>query len=214
MTLFVTYCTPEYENEALQCKQSAKCFGLDLEIYRIPSTGSWVGNCARKSEIVQKALSEHKRSVVWIDADARVRQMPQLLLDLPQHDYVHFGAYFIPDVWNQSRNKQMKPWTRDDNHALASGTLYFKYSDMTINLVNEWNKECVNNPHIWDQQSLQKVWDRCKYDEATAFLPQSYCKVFDAPWFRDERCNFLNYKTNEPVIEHMQASRKLKAIIR
>jgi hypothetical protein len=84
--------------------------------------------------------------------------------------------------------------------------MYFNNNDITKQMINDWKIESESNPNIWEQQSLQKVWD--KYDRRglkTFNFPQSYCKVFDCKWFDKEE---------QVVIEHTQASRKLKRTIK
>lgn len=84
--------------------------------------------------------------------------------------------------------------------------MFFNYTDKSFNLIDDWKKESQANPNRWEQQSLQKVWD--KYDREglkTYFFNQAYCKVFDCKWFEEEK---------QVVVEHTQASRRLKGTIR
>ncbi|MFM7851762.1 MAG: putative nucleotide-diphospho-sugar transferase, partial [Flammeovirgaceae bacterium] len=99
------------------------------------------------------------------------------------------------------KNASLKPWTRGDE-ALAGGTLYFNNTDISKELIAAWKKESQANPNRWEQQSLQKVWEQFDNKGLRTFnFPQSYCKVFDCKWFEPEQ---------PVVVEHTQASRKLK----
>lgn len=198
MKTIVTFYTPEYHDEAMELIQSCNRFSVLCRAYPKSSKGSWVHNCTMKAEVIEEALNEFKDGVLWVDADGRLRNVPLLLDQLNNYD---FGCYWIPDVWNQPRNAHLKPWSRG-NEALAGGTLYFNNTDISKQLITAWKKESQANPTRWEQQSLQKVWE--EFDNKglrTYNLPQSYCKVFDCKWFEVEQ---------PIVVEHMQASRRLK----
>lgn len=202
----ITFYTPEYKEEARRLEETCKLFNLPFYSYEKKSKGSWVHNCTMKAEVIQDALYLHKQSVLWIDADGRYKSHPTVF-DSTQLYECDFGAYFIPDVWNQPRNVHLRPWGLDrGNEALAGGTMFFNYTDKSFNLIDDWKKESKANPNRWEQQSLQKIWD--KYDREglkTYFFNQAYCKVFDCKWFEEEK---------QVVVEHTQASRRLKGTIR
>jgi hypothetical protein len=198
MITIITFYTPEYEEQAMELVETCKQFDLKIKTYFKPSRGSWVHNCTMKAEVIEEALNEFSHGVVWIDADGRLRNVPSIFDQLNKYD---FGCYWIPNVWNQPRNVHLKPWTRG-NEALAGGTLYFNNTDISKQLISAWKEESKKNPNRWEQQSLQKVWE--EFDNkglCTCSLPQSYCKVFDCNWFEAEQ---------PIVVEHMQASRRLK----
>lgn len=202
----ITFYTPEYKEEARRLEETCKLFNLPFYSYEKKSKGSWVHNCTMKAEVIQDALYLHKQSVLWIDADGRYKSHPTIF-DSTQLYECDFGAYFIPEVWNQPRNIHLRPWGADrGNEALAGGTMFFNYTDKSFNLIDDWKKESQANPNRWEQQSLQKIWD--KYDREglkTYFFNQAYCKVFDCKWFEEEK---------QVVVEHTQASRRLKGTIR
>ena len=211
MISVVTFYTPEYAEEATAWRRSCGHHLLPegaehhpYKSYERKNKGSWVHNCTMKAEVILDALNEGNGGVVWTDADARFKAFPKLFKQLEDYD---FACYWIPDVWNQPRNIKLRPWGSDrGNEALAGGTLFFNNNQITKDLINDWRIESEANPTRWEQQSLQKVWD--KYDRKglkTFNFPQGYCRVFDAPWFEPK---------NEVVIEHTQASRRLKGIIR
>ena len=205
MISVITFYTPEYTQEANEWRKTCHSF-LDcpFKSYEMTSKGSWVHNCTMKADVITTALNEFNCGIVWTDADARFKGKPKLFEELKNYD---FGCYWIPDVWNQPKNKSLRPWGTDrGNEALAGGTLFFNNTEISKLLINDWKEECKKNPTVWEQQSLQKVWD--KYDRQglkTFSFPQSYCKVFDCRWFEKE---------SEVIIEHTQASRKLKRIIK
>lgn len=215
MISVITFYTPEYREEAAQWRQSCHQFiqtpidathqikadyqQFPFKSYEMESKKSWVHNCTMKAEVILKAIHELNCGIVWTDADARFRAYPKLFEQLEQYD---FACYWIPDVWNQPKNAHLKPWSRG-NEALAGGTLFFNNTQIAMDLIEAWKKQSEANPTVWEQQSLQKVWEEFDNKGLRTFnFPQSYCKVFDCKWF----------ETPQPVVvEHTQASRRLKS---
>lgn len=198
----VTFYTPEYKQEACELEKTCKLFNIPCRLYPKSSKGSWVANCTMKAEVIEQALVDFNNGVFWVDADGRFKSYPKIFDKLPEYD---FGCYWIPNVWNQPKNTHLKPWSRG-NEALAGGSLYFNNTDISKQLLSAWKEESLKNPTRWEQQSLQKVWEQ--FDTSglrTLNLSQSYCKVFDCKWFEPEQ---------EVVIEHTQASRKLKRTVK
>ena len=194
----ITFYTPEYKDEVKELSRTCAAFGLNFKAYEKPSKGSWVVNCTMKADVVLEALDEFGTGVVWIDADGRIRSFPYMFNNLKDYD---FGCYWIPNVWNKPVNKKLKPWNLGDE-ALAGGTMYFNNTNLARELISEWKKESSENPTRWEQQSLQKVWEKMDQKGMKTFnFPQGYCKVFDCGWFENP---------GEIVVEHTQASRRLK----
>lgn len=86
-----------------------------------------------------------------------------------------------------------------DGHELLSGTIYLKNNDTVRSILNEWVSEQRSNPNTWDQKILQRVLEKYNVQE----LPASYCQIFDSM-----------AHNGEPVIEHLQASRRLKETVK
>jgi hypothetical protein len=214
MIAVITFYTPEYTQEATEWRKTCNIFLQEplthpgdretkqypFKSYEMPNKGSWVNNCTMKAEVVLKALNEFKCGVIWTDADARFKSKPHLFEQLYNYD---FGCYWIPNVWNKKQNTHLKPWGADrGNEALAGGTMFFNNTQITIDMIHAWKQESEANPTRWEQQSLQKIWDIFDKKGLKTFnFPQSYCKVFDCEWFEPK---------SEIVIEHTQASRRLK----
>lgn len=81
---------------------------------------------------------------------------------------------------------------------LLSGTLFVNYTKNARNIINHWVYEQSKEPEKWDQ----KVLDDCikSYNLEIDQLPQSYTKIFDTDG-------------PDPVIQHNQASRRLKNML-
>ena len=83
---------------------------------------------------------------------------------------------------------------------LLSGTLYIGGGAAAAELVDLWILENESNPNRWDQKNLQAVLGREPSRWRTVDLPSAYCKIFDT-------------MHGEPVIEHFQASRRLRKVV-
>ena len=83
---------------------------------------------------------------------------------------------------------------------LASGTVYFSNSEISINILNDWIIENSKNAITFDQKHLDEVIKR-KYLENVEVLPKEYCCIFDK----------AGYKDLDWVIAHWQASREVRA---
>lgn len=82
---------------------------------------------------------------------------------------------------------------------LLSGTLYFNDNSGGWELLGLWERACQARPGEWDQRVLQDVIESERRFNVMR-LPSEYVRVFD-----DE-------KMGVPVIEHLQASRKLAKV--
>lgn len=216
MITVITFYTPEYKDEATAWRRSCMDWlnptiypdnphgyvQYPYKSYERDSKGSWVHNCTMKAQVIEQAHAELNSGIVWTDADARFRSNPREFDLLEDYD---FGCYWIPNVWNQPRNAALKPWTRG-NEALNGSTLYFNNTEKSKKLLHDWKIQSEANPTVWEQQSLQKVWESNDNGGLKTYnFNQGYAKVFDAPWFEGE------YPL---VIEQMQASRRLKGTVR
>jgi hypothetical protein len=83
---------------------------------------------------------------------------------------------------------------------LLSGTLWFGNTPGGWALLREWEYECAAHPDEWDQRCLAVAVPKVP-GLRTYVLPAEYVRVFDDP------------KMGEAVIEHMQASRRLRGKI-
>jgi hypothetical protein len=157
--IYVAYYTlgTPYEAEALELAETLAAFGLDSDLQGVPNRGTWLRNTSYKPTFLRDMLLEYEgRPVVYLDADARVRQRPELFDTLD----CDFAAH-----WK-------------DGHELLSGTLYFGPTPEAWRLVREWESECQSHPDVWDQKCLDiaaaRFPDLCK-----VHLPAAYCQIFD-----------------------------------
>lgn len=84
-----------------------------------------------------------------------------------------------------------------DYRISASGTLYFRPEALWF--IKQWEMMC-NQTEMPDQETLWKLIQKAEIK--TKLLPIEYCQIFD--W---------KEQSKDPVIVHMQASRRLKGVV-
>ena len=172
-----------YEEEVKGLQGSLARLGLEHVVQGVKPAGSWEANCAMKARYIRDELDRLDRPVLWVDADAVVRRAPVLLSGGEMDLAVHKFA-----GWQ-----------------FASGTVYFNRTPMARMVLDRWVELCETRPGIWDQIHLDAAWESvaARHPLRTQWLPASYTKIFDA----EVGAAF------EPVIEHFQASRRLKECV-
>ena len=176
---FYTRKTP-YEREIERLIQSCQRFDMEWYVEGREPQGSWHLNCCLKGPFVLECLHRFQRPVLWLDADAEVVSFPQWFAGAE----FDFGVYV--------------------GRQLNSGTAYFAYSQPSLTLVERWAALCQRRTRTLDQTLLHQAYRRTRRPLNTCWLPQSYCKVFDAPWQEPAQV---------PVILHHQASRRFRQTV-
>ena len=173
-------CNTPYEVEVRRLLESCERFQLETYVECRDSIGNWHLNCCQKGPFVLECLHRFQRPVLWLDADAEVVAYPKLF----EEAEFDFGVYI--------------------GEQLNSGTAFFAYTPKALTLVDLWAALCQRRARSLDQVLLDQAYRRLKRELKTRLLPQSYCKVFDAPWRDAEQ---------KPVIVHHQASRRHRAVV-
>lgn len=149
-----------YEKEAQGLIESLKKFNLPMDVVGVASQGDWQANAQYKAYFVKQMLIRHfPKDILYVDADAKVRQHPALF------DSVDF------DVGIAFR----------ENIEMLGGTLYFANKPNVLEVVERWVRGCHLNPQIWDQQVLQHVLKESIQELRLKIctLPPTYCQIFD-----------------------------------
>lgn len=177
----VSYYTDNYAEEAEQMLETAMQFEIQTVLYPIKQQGDWAKNCNYKSTIIKNVFSVCEGDILYVDADARFKSYPKL-----------FDEIDCDIAFHRLNNP-------GDPNELLSGTLFFKNTPKTKEVIDAWEKECQDRPEVRDQKNLDKVLKSIP-DVRVYLLPVEYCAIFDHPSVRG----------TEPVILHTQASRRLK----
>ena len=85
---------------------------------------------------------------------------------------------------------------------LLSGTIILNHTEATLNIIQNWIQECSLYPDRWDQKNLDAILKR-NSQYKIGNLPSTYVQIFD-----------LMRNEGVPIIEHFQASRKYKRLIK
>lgn len=156
--MFVSFGTPEYEAELAGLIESLQAHELEHDCEILPSLGSWAANCQRKAEFLLSKLDEHKRPIVWVDADARIVRDPWEL------------RFVDGDIgFHSLRGRE-----------LLTGTLYVNDTEPARRVLRDWSAENATNPRQWDQRTLAAVIARGTYARIDR-LPLATCQIFDHP---------------------------------
>lgn len=179
--LYVSYYTAGngYEQEAAKLIKTLNQFDLEHEVSSVQPFENWKVATHYKPVLIKEMMLKHPgRPLVWLDADARVRQYPALFDSLN----CDVAAHYYRDV------------------ELLSSTIYFGSTKLALEILNLWISENTQFPNqrFGDQENLQSVIQESKHILFQR-LPASYAQIFD-----------LMKSNGKPVIEQMQASRRLK----
>ena len=159
-----------------------KYWNLDYEIVEVEDRGSWMANTNYKPYFIHDMMEKYPKT-------------PLVYTDV---DSV-FQKY--PELF-EKLNCDFACHIRGGQE-LLSGTMYFEDNDLTNMMIMEWKFRISKYPHTWEQKNLHQALKAMQDKHPLCFvsLPATYCQIFDI--MRD---------AGEPVIEHFQASRRLKNV--
>lgn len=183
--LFVSYYTPDYAEMGEALRASLDALGLDHRVAPTPSLGSWDRNVREKPAFLLRILRENPgRRIVWVDADAVVRVTPALF-------WTTEADVAVPEI----------RYPRGGSSHLI-GTLFLSGSEACREFVSRWlalTRACPPQHRIGAQEFFDRtVLERPK--ASVEILPPSYAFIADVH----------GPLGIEPVIEHFQASRRLR----
>jgi hypothetical protein len=180
----VSYYTALYSEVAKNLVKSLNKFPeIDYTVEERPESGNWEKNTHYKAVFIhEKLLGE--QSVIWTDADSIIKQYPSLFDEIDCDVAFH--------------------WFKGEE--LISGTMYFKNTEKTFELLESWIHLNKQFPENWDQVNLQNALNGTR-DIKVVSLPPEYNFITDLS---------REYYGNDvrPVFEHFQASRVYKKRLR
>jgi len=185
---YYTKGTP-YQAEAERLKATMEIFDdVPFRIMEVGNRGSWQQNTHYKAKFIRQMMDtlDVYKYIIWVDADAMIHRRPELFWKLKGDVVVHFRN------WKHGRNE------------LLTGTIAFRNCEKCKELVDEWIEVNRQNKGTWEQRNLQRVINRNRFMLDVQELPVSYCCIFD-----DQNRHKIN-----PVIEHFQASRRFRRMIK
>jgi len=180
VTAFYTTGT-RYEAEAARLRASLDKLGLRHWIIGVEDRGSWAANVKQTPEFLLRAMRHWSgQPIVYVDADAVFWRRPDLFAELSPADH---------DIAAHYRAGQ----------ELLNGTLWLSNSPACERVIGTYWTLVVGNPK---ERNEQLFLDRAirELKPRVFQLPAAYC------WIHDVMANDLN--GDEPVVEHLQASRE------
>jgi len=171
-----------YEEYVISLVKSLKRFELSYYIEGIKDLGGWYKNVNYKPTFIKRMMNRFPEiNIVYVDCDAKFLQYPKLFEKIESNIAVH--------LFDKSHfNKKFMGFE------ILSGTIFLRNNDEAYKLVERWEELCKKKPHQWDQKSLEQVLNGNFYH-----LPEEYCKIYN-----------LRYGAKNPVIIHLQASRRVR----
>ena len=180
--IIVSFFTPDYAEHAANLRRSCRRFGQRCWIEQAVDSGVWVENCARKGRFMQRALLAAGEAVLWLDADAEIRQGLASLEPRDADFAVHRTGHKLPK------------W------AFRSGTVWFNQTPAAIQLASDWAQMCADSPKVYDQELLYRAWQAQPETLRTHWLDLRWCQTFDE----------AGADRDNAAIVHNQASRQLR----
>jgi hypothetical protein len=184
--------TTSYQREAEEMRATVEPHGFPVVLRGVKDLGSWQANTYRKAAFLESMLRELDKPVIWMDADSRVRQYPWFL-----DEWAESGSDFTVCWIDWSRFRGIRRTDRE----LDSAVMGLKPTKAVFQLLSRWqtlNRQ-VMHTGVFEQKNLQQILDSGRHGLTITELPMSHCQIFDTM-----------SELGEPVIEQMQASRRLK----
>ncbi len=186
---YYTLNTP-YENEAKKLIASLNKLGLNHDVVGVTNLGNWQANTRFKAKFMEDMLNKHiGKNLLYVDSDAIVHSRPVL--------FENYNAD-IAVRWQDFR------WRKNE---CLSGTIFMANNEKTRELCRRWQRINISegpNATTFEQWNLGNVIKEMEAEGkiTSKNLPPEYTMIFDSM-----RAMYPNIV---PVIEHFQASRKLK----
>lgn len=172
-----------YETEAARLRRSLDRLGLKHDLWPIEDRGSWARNAGFTATFLLRSLQIREGPVVYLDADAIVWSTPTLFESLSPSEY-DLAAHYRGD------------------RELLNGTLWMANTPACRKAIETYKAKCDARPdhrneQIFLQETVREMGDAIRLRK----LPASYCFIHDL--MADDLVD-----GEQPVIEHMQASRE------
>lgn len=181
-----------YKQEAEAMARTAVAFGLNVSLVDVENLGDWKANTDQKPEAIRYALARHDRApIAFVDADARFKAYPAIFDYFTEGNWNLGLSYFDWDAFpNDPRS----------GRELSSAVILLKDQPVIESLLESW-AVCVRaEKYKWEQRVLQELVESYLDDRLNILeLPMRYNQIFDDM-----------VSLGLPVIEQMQASRRLK----
>jgi hypothetical protein len=193
--LVIAYHTPhtEYAEHARAMKESAELHHLQTFIREIPTPAddAWRTAVHHKPYFILNMLAVHpNRNILYVDVDARFRLRPLLFLEQPDFDISYH------------RHR----WKKEDEFEHISAVIYFSAEWVNRSRFVQMWADRIEDTDDSDQEGLKRAY-MAYPDMMNASLSFRDCGP-EHYWVHDRFPQL--YPGHEPVIEHLQESRKAR----
>jgi len=195
--MIVAYATKgPYEATARDLKKSLEKLKLKHQIDILPSKSSWRENTHIRAKYLLGKFDDGHEWLLSLDSDCVVLSDPLPYMKKLKCD---IAVHYI---------KKKKKKGKKSKKELLPGTLWLRNTRATRKMLYLWDDFAVKKPDKPDRFCCRNAVDLAvtKYDLIIAKLPPEYTYIFDT--------SKKIYPGVEPIIMHLQASRKLKKLIR
>jgi len=187
-----------YTKEAEKLIVSARKLSVPLEVIPYEPESTWLENIYQKANIILGALQQYPEfSIIWIDADAQLVQIPTLFDTIDADLSIDLAAHF------------------KDGEELLTSTIFFRNSDKVHAIIKNWIEIQKISDYRLDQSLLHQLLytygpveikgDTRRYGEyLVKDLPAKYALIFDST---------LAKQGTKPVVQQNQASRRFKDLM-
>lgn len=172
-------------------------FALPYHIFAKPVVGSWKVNSRQRPLYIKEAMEMFPgENLVWIDADAKVLQFPDILFHIPDACDIGVNYMWWSDHYGRSKD--------NDKLEILDGTSYYKNDPKMLPFMNEWIERSVNQEK--NHRIMLDTMIKERQCELNIFLiPREYCYIMTQPNGEPPVI-----PVEKPVIAHSQASRKAR----
>lgn len=182
----VSYFTGEYARLAAQLAAHCRMAKVDFYITRIRSRGSWLENVRHRPAFLLSIFPTTLKDLVWVDADGTIKSFPLLFSGLSGSDY-ELAVH------------------RNSKGRYRVGTMWFANTERGRDFVIHWAAVVRTMPGKTEQEVLNAILLRPGHGWKVLDLPATYCSIFDKA---------TDKAAGPAVVEHFQASRRLRRLVR
>lgn len=163
-----------YEKSAEECARSAREAGYEARIQLIEEQGSWARNTSAKPGVILEVMESNPgRPLLFLDADARVKQPIPLLERIPTDWRAPFMACqrFPDQIKPGMEAMRYLPWAWKNGRMLLSGVLYIPHNFYVLKFLRLWEKMCNMYPEVWDQVLMADALNATAHTSDVNFRP-------------------------------------------
>lgn len=176
----ISHFTPEYRREAAKLIASLACLPIDYHVQPIASLGSWWANVHCRPSFLLAMLDVYPGRDIVWIDADGIVRRYPELLDSLDRGRWEVAVHFRKGV------------------ELLGGTMWVANTEAGRRLMAAWAEYDASRLQFKEQYNLQALL-RIRREFRVAELPATYCQIFD-----------LMRGAGEPVIEHFQASRRMR----